>query len=64
VMRTAEGTGLWYLSAINKLAGDGVDVRTASIEGLDWAELDFPADLERCREIAGQWQAGRAKKTG
>lgn len=59
VMRTAEGTGLWYLSAIHKLAGEGVDVRVALIEGLEWAELDFPADLARCREIAGAWAGGR-----
>jgi len=56
-MRTVEGTGLWYLSAIHKLANAGIDVKVASIEGLDWAELDFPADLERCREIASQWQS-------
>jgi choline kinase len=55
-MRTVEGTGLWYLSAIHKLANAGIDVKVASIEGLDWAELDFPADLARCREIASQWQ--------
>lgn len=54
-MRTLEGTSLWYLSAINRLAGSGADVRTASIEGLDWAELDFPADLEQCRAIASTW---------
>ena len=58
VMRTTEGTGLWYLSAINKLAGTGLDVRVASIAGLDWAELDYPADLERCRAIATKWQQG------
>jgi choline kinase len=59
-MRTREGTGLWYLSAINRLAGEGVDVRCASIEGLQWAELDFPADLERCRAIASGWAANAA----
>lgn len=59
VMRTPEGTGLWYLSAIHKLAGAGTNVSVASIEGLEWAELDFPADLERCREIAATW-AGAA----
>lgn len=57
-MRTLEGTGLWYLSAIHRLANGGTDVRVASIEGLDWAELDFPADLERCRAIASAWQSG------
>lgn len=59
-MRTPEGTGLWYLSAIHRLAHAGTDVRVASIEGLDWAELDYPADLERCRQIAGQWAANSA----
>lgn len=56
-MRTAEGVGLWYLSAIHRLANSGTDVRVASIEGLEWGELDFPADLARCRAIADAWTA-------
>jgi choline kinase len=56
-MRTPEGTGLWYLSAIHRLAQSGVDVRVASIEGLEWGELDFPADLVRNREMASRWTA-------
>ncbi len=56
-MRTREGVSLWYLSAIHRLAGAGVDVRCALIEGLEWAELDFPADLERCRQLAAEWTA-------
>jgi len=63
-MRTLEGTGLWYLSAIHRLSAAGTDVRVCSIEGLEWAELDFPQDLERCRELATQWQAGKAAATG
>jgi choline kinase len=66
-MRTLEGTRLWYLSAIHRLAGAGTNIRTVSIEGLDWAELDFPADLEECRAIAASWQAGTkvgARATG
>lgn len=59
-MRTPEGPGLWYLSAIHRLANAGVDVRVASIEGLSWGELDFPADLERTRAIAGSWSAEAA----
>jgi choline kinase len=55
-MRTAGGTGLWYLSAINRLAEAGVDVRTCSIESLQWGELDFPADLIQTRELALRWQ--------
>jgi choline kinase len=56
-MRTLEGTSLWYLSAIHRLANAGTNVRTVSIEGLDWAELDFPADLEECRRIAAAWES-------
>jgi choline kinase len=54
-MRTKEGTGLWYLSAIHKLANSGTPVGVASIEGMAWAELDYPADLQRCRAIATAW---------
>jgi choline kinase len=54
-MRTPEGTGLWYLSAIHKLANSGTAVGVASIQGMDWAELDYPADLQRCRAIATGW---------
>jgi choline kinase len=61
-MRTPEGTGLWYLSAIHRLANAATNVQVASIEGLEWAELDFPADLENCRAIATGWQTG-AKST-
>ncbi|CAN5418147.1 NTP transferase domain-containing protein [soil metagenome] len=54
-MRTAEGPGLWYLSAINRLAGSGADVRVVSIEGLQWGELDYPADLTQVRAMASEW---------
>ncbi len=59
VMRTPEGSKLWYLSAIDRLAKAGVDVRVESIERLQWAELDFPADLVRCRAITAGWVAER-----
>jgi choline kinase len=54
-MRTPEGVGLWYLSAIHRLANSGLDTRVVSIEGLEWGELDFPADLARCRALAEKW---------
>ena len=57
IMRTPEGPKLWYLSAIDRLAKAGVDVRVESIEQLQWAELDYPADLVRCRAIAAGWVA-------
>jgi len=56
-MRTPEGPGLWYLSAINRLANAGADVRVVSIEGLEWGELDFPADLVQVRALAATWNA-------
>jgi choline kinase len=59
-IRTPEGTSLWYLSAIHRLANAGVDVKVASIEGLQWGELDFPADLVRCRSIAADCLVGQA----
>ncbi len=58
VMRTPAGPHLWYLSAINELAGADVDVRVVSIAGLQWGELDFPEDLVRNREIATGWVEG------
>lgn len=59
IMRTPEGTKLWYLSSINGLAQAGADVRTVSIEGLQWGELDFPADLTYVRSLAATWQAAQ-----
>jgi choline kinase len=59
VMRTPEGAKLWYLSAIDRLAKAGAEVRVESIEKLQWAELDFPADLVRCRAITAGWVAQR-----
>ncbi|MGQ0619041.1 MAG: phosphocholine cytidylyltransferase family protein [Panacagrimonas sp.] len=58
VMRTPDGPGLWYLSAIHRLANQDVDVRVASIEGLQWGELDYPADLVRNRAMAEGWNGG------
>lgn len=57
-MRTKEGPALWYLSAIHRLAGSGADVRTVSIEGQPWCELDFAADLVPARALAETWAAG------
>jgi choline kinase len=62
-MHTLEGTGLWYLSAIHRLANAGLDVKVASIEGLHWAELDFPADLAHCRTIAADYLVRQTGET-
>lgn len=57
VMRTPTGTRLWYLSAIHALAVGSTDVRFASIEGLQWGEIDYPADLVRGQAMAAGWSA-------
>jgi choline kinase len=45
---------------MNRLAGSGANVRVVSIEGLDWGELDFAADLAPARAMAAAWQESEA----
>jgi len=54
MMRTPEGVLNWYLKAIHALAPSGV-VGTVSIEGLKWAEVDFPEDLPIARALTEGW---------
>lgn len=56
MMRTPEGVLNWYLKAINAVAPSG-SVGTVSIEGMDWAEVDFPADLEIAGALTSGWAA-------
>lgn len=56
-LRTPEGLKRWYLSVINQIAQDHDVVRVQSIQGLQWAEMDFPEDLPRNRELAASWAA-------
>lgn len=57
VLETPEGTGLWYLSVIDALAREG-GVGVTRVDGLTWAELDFPVDL-RAAEAAARTVAAR-----
>jgi choline kinase len=56
MMRTSEGTRRWYLRAIDALA-DEADVRTVSIHGEEWQEVDFPEDVEKAKALTGRWAA-------
>ena len=56
-LRKPEGLKRWYLSVINQIAQEHDVVRVQSIQGLDWAEMDFPEDLPRNRELAASWAA-------
>ena len=56
MMRTPEGTSQFYLRAIDRLADAGI-VHAAPIGGLEWVEVDYPADLEAARRLTGRWAA-------
>jgi choline kinase len=55
-MRTPEGTTIWYLRVINHLAQQ-TEVWTFDIAGEEWGEVDFPADVERARDLTAGWDA-------
>jgi len=57
-MRTPEGTTIWYLRVIHQLA-QGSEVWTLDIEGEEWGEVDFPADVDAARELTARWDAAR-----
>lgn len=53
-----QGVKRWYLSAINEMAKRGL-VRIASVQGLQWAEIDYAHDLEKADDLVGGWQSRR-----
>lgn len=53
-MRTPEGVQHWYLKVIDSLAPTG-KVGTLSIQGLDWAEVDFLTDIEIATKVTDRW---------
>lgn len=57
IMRRPEGLKRWYLSVINEIAHETGKVRVQSIQGLGWAEMDFPEDVPANRALAAKWAA-------
>lgn len=55
-IRTPEGTTIWYLRVIHKLAQHS-DVWTFDIHGEEWGEVDFPADVDAASELAARWDS-------
>lgn len=53
-MRTPEGVQHWYLKVIDSIAPSG-KVGTVSIEGMDWAEVDFLNDIEIATRLTDTW---------
>ena len=54
-MRTPEGVQHWYLKVIDQIAAGTGKVGTVSIEGMDWAEVDFLTDIEVARALTDRW---------
>jgi hypothetical protein len=38
------------------MAGEGL-VRTLSVDGLEWTEIDYLPDLEKAEHLVAGWQA-------
>ena len=55
-MRTPEGTTIWYLRVIHHLA-QTAEVWTLDINGEEWGEVDFPADVDNALALTGRWDA-------
>ena len=54
LMLTQESLQKWYLSTIDLLAKDN-NVGICSINGLEWAEVDFVQDLEIAKKLTAKW---------
>jgi len=54
-MLEASGLRQWYLSVINTLAKQ-VSVMTQPVDGIEWCEVDFPADLQQARHLVASWK--------
>ena len=55
ILRQPEGLRRWYLSVIDELSRSGAGVAVQSIEGLDWGEMDFLADVEANAALTSRW---------
>jgi choline kinase len=64
MMRQPDGTRRWYLRAIDALAQAGADVRTLSIRGEEWQEVDFPEDVEAAKALTARWASRHSRESG
>lgn len=55
VMRTPEGTNVWYLKVVHALA-QRERVETLDITGEAWGEVDFPDDVAAARRLTVDWR--------
>jgi choline kinase len=64
VALSPDAARLWYLSVINEMASRGL-VQTVSIDGLRWAEIDFPDDINVAQGVVAtmEWMPARRRRT-
>ena len=53
-LRSPEGTQIWYLRVIHKLAQES-EIGTLDISGEQWGEVDFPEDIEAAQKLVVGW---------
>ena len=58
VIRTGEGTTIWYLRVIHQIAQEH-RVWTFDIQGEEWGVVDFPEVIERARVLTARWDERR-----
>jgi choline kinase len=61
-IRKPQALKQWYLSVIDEMAQSGL-VWNCSIQGLRWAEVDYPVDLEDAQKLVTSWDAPSSPKT-
>jgi choline kinase len=62
-LRRPQGLKQWYLSGIDEMARS-MPVWTCSIEGLQWVEIDYPADLKEAERLVRNWIQRQDLATG
>ena len=56
MMDKADALRLWYLSAIDQLAGEGL-VGVCPVNGLSWCEVDDASDFAAAADVVDGWPA-------
>jgi len=62
-LRRPEPLKEWYLSVFNEMARSGL-VWTLSIKGLQWVEVDCPADLDQTDKLVAGWKVATERAVG
>lgn len=54
MVRGPQGLKQWFVTAVAGLSKI-VDVRAHAFDDYEWAEVDFPADLQHARQVVANW---------